>query len=136
MPWVQPVCLAGGANARSKQPAKMNIHSVQIDFVNISVASGETCNGNNNQKSASVSSRTRPVQVFSELKNCRFSMLGTFRSQVLGRNFVFFVKLCLLYALVCEVCLMNVSWERKKKVSAEVMRTSATSCERRDLKTG
>ena len=26
MPWVQPVCLAGGADDRSKQPAKMNTH--------------------------------------------------------------------------------------------------------------
>ena len=37
-----------GANARSKQPAKINTHSVQIGFVNLSVASGETCNGSNN----------------------------------------------------------------------------------------
>ena len=48
VPWVQPVCLAGGANDRSKLPAKVNIHSVQIGFVNLSVASGETCNGSNN----------------------------------------------------------------------------------------
>ena len=51
-----------GANERSKQPAKINIHSVQISFVNLSVASGETCNGSNKfiKKSASVSSRTPP----------------------------------------------------------------------------
>ena len=38
----------GGASGKSKQPAKMNIHSVQIGFVIFFVASGETCNENNN----------------------------------------------------------------------------------------
>ena len=48
VPWVQPVCLAGGADGRSKQPAKMNINHFQISFVNLSVASGETCNRSHN----------------------------------------------------------------------------------------
>ena len=41
----------------------MNIHGVQIGFVNLSVASGETCNGSNNfvpKKSVDVCLRTRP----------------------------------------------------------------------------
>ena len=61
MPWIQPVCLAGGASGKSKQPAKMNIHSDQIGFVFFFVASGETCKGSNNfvKKSGSVSLRTR-----------------------------------------------------------------------------
>jgi len=39
---VQPVCVAARANAKSKQPAKMN-----IGFVNLFVASGEACNRSN-----------------------------------------------------------------------------------------
>ena len=35
MPWVQPDCLAGGAHGRTKQPAKMIVHSVQIGFVHV-----------------------------------------------------------------------------------------------------